>query len=86
MALSWLGSSAAPGGRMPSSRPGALTRLGTLGLTNESQAPDQSQAWGVGCYNDVTWASSHRRVSLENSGGSSPRKEGICEPSELIWP
>ena len=32
MALSWLGSSAAPGSRMPSSRPGALTRFGTLGL------------------------------------------------------
>ena len=31
-ALCRLGSSAAPQGRMPSSRPGALTRLGTLGL------------------------------------------------------
>ena len=35
MALWWLGSLAAPEGRMPSFRPGALSRLGTLGLVRQ---------------------------------------------------
>ena len=84
-ALCWLGSSAAPGSRMPSSRPGALTRLGTLGLVI-GPGPSSIASLGSAVLWRFDWAVGHRRSPSSTVWDEYPRKEGICGPSVLIWP